>query len=203
MRWLIGFQSSPNPCGPGVSRFSLPRETEEVSILAQPLRAGRPMSRGWRMPDQRMFQSSPNPCGPGVYFKKTLFHARQVSILAQPLRAGRPAFEHRGYPATSGFNPRPTLAGRASPSSAPSCATAFTSFNPRPTLAGRASINLGQLVRVRDVSILAQPLRAGRQFARSGLICIAQIPLLRGYMARYAIRTRYDSALSKVRMQKQ
>ena len=208
-RPLQMFQSSPDPCGPGVQMREQVVEWIEVSILARPLRAGRLLRRGksarlakfQSSPDPcgpgvkakmvkaeqgRLFQSSPDPCGPGVTVTRLntrssrCFNPRPtlagrasqhqtqddrasgVSILARPLRAGRlvdAAFHHRvddvsilarplraGRRALAsilrmrsfGFNPRPTLAGRASP-----CAfggrCARQCFNPRPTLAGRAS----------------------------------------------------------------
>ena len=126
------FQSSPDPCGPGVPRFANnstttrrfnPRPTlagraspegrvfslrSSVSILARPLRAGRPSWPSGRRSGRR-FQSSPDPCGPGVDDAiDMLGDITKVSILARPLRAG----SRRGFTAmTAAFQSSPDPCG--------------------------------------------------------------------------------------------
>ena len=90
---------------------------DDVSILARPSRAERP--------DQR-------PARRG---------GTEVSILARPSRAERPPEFSEEWVRWTGFNPRSTLAGRAS-SSRNILASHPRSFNPRSTLAGRASSTL-------------------------------------------------------------
>ena len=85
-----------------------------------------------------MFQSSPDPRGPGV-----------PAGAAQPARPG-------------GFNPRPTLAGRASSKAmSDRYIKQRVSILARPSRAGRPRA-LGRGMRDGGVSILARPSRAGR-----------------------------------------
>ena len=60
-----------------------------------------------------------------------------------------------------GFNPRPAREGRAARSQSQSRQHGG-SFNPRPAREGRAAIKTATTVTWRAVSILAQPVRAGR-----------------------------------------
>ena len=109
-----------------------------VSILAQPVRAGR------RQDD----------CAARGRI--------QVSILAPPVRAGRHAPLTAGRPITLGFNPRPAREGRAA-GHLIAAAGGRSGFNPRPAREGRAArCRCGIAASFRPVSILAQPVRAGR-----------------------------------------
>ena len=181
----IVFQSSPDPCGPGVEvEAELEQEFKE-------------------------FQSSPDPCGPGVRrgkartAKPPRFNPRPtlagrassrcypqarmtaVSILARPLRAGRqPAGREQSGSIVVSILARPLRAGRhlmitdrvvaaMFQSSPDPCGPGVGSrddagwrlpcFNPRPTLAGRASVDRRVIQPAIKVSILARPLRAGRR----------------------------------------
>ncbi len=123
-----------------------------------------------------MFQSSPDPRGPGVPLRSTM---------ASSLKS---------------FNPRPTLAGRASSSinrveslcrfqSSPdprgpgvrmrdAAGSGFHGFNPRPTLAGRASGYMRITSPTQNVSILARPSRAGRPQHEHVTGCFADVSIL-------------------------
>ncbi len=180
------FQSSPGPCEPGVSaprakspwirRFNprpalasrasaaarVVRPGAAVSILARPLRAGRHTYVGLVFADTS-FQSSPGPCEPGVLMQVVdeinmrLFQSSPGPCEpgVEPIRAVAVAF--------CCFNPRPALASRASHRH-DACFRAMDGFNPRPALASRASFSLPCWPPFSVlVSILARPLRAGRQ----------------------------------------
>ena len=121
-----------------------------VSILARPSRAGRPgQHRG----------------GDGSWL--------DVSILARPSRAGRQCrhYDDATDQAVS-ILARPSRAGR--PHRTENSVSCLRRFNPRPTLAGRAS----RVCRVRDrllgVSILARPSRAGRHYNVDFWTCVAE-----------------------------
>jgi len=134
------FQSSPDPRGPGVLRRRHLPCARNVSILARPSRAGRlqfPQLRAILIP----FQSSPDPRGPGVQvFKPPTFQAQ--SFNPRPTLAGRASTTPRDLYLISKVSilARPSRAGR--PDARCSWPRNGTSFNPRPTLAGRASMRI-------------------------------------------------------------
>ena len=110
-----------------------------VSILAQPVRAGRPFQQGSARRSNNSFNPRPAREGRAAAIRKAFDEEAKVSILAQPVRAGRRAhWADRGAYFHS-FNPRPAREGRAAADCRAGGASA-PGFNPRPAREGRAAV---------------------------------------------------------------
>jgi len=148
-----------------------------VSILAQPVRAGRrdcPLAGGRHRRVSILAQPVRAGRRPAVVAEG---RELRVSILAQPVRAGRPSAAPPSPAGRPCFNPRPAREGRAA-GSRTSFRLSRICFNPRPAREGRAALPelFGQ--RRAAVSILAQPVRAGRPRFQGQIDHLALVSIL-------------------------